>query len=44
MNSDHFKQAQNDLPQHLNETPKIVNFSLPQDDWSRLGEMEVGSA
>ncbi len=41
VNSDHFKQAQNDLPKHLNETPKIVNFSLPQDDWSRLGEMEV---
>jgi quinol monooxygenase YgiN len=44
VNSDHFKKAQNDLPQHLNETPKIVNLSLPQDDWSRLGEMEVPSA
>ncbi|HWC78522.1 MAG TPA: putative quinol monooxygenase [Pseudonocardiaceae bacterium] len=39
--SDHFKKAQQTLPPHLVETPKIVNFSVPQDDWSRLGEMEV---
>ena len=39
--SDHFKQAQEDLPPHLQETPKIVNFDVPQDDWSRLGELEV---
>jgi quinol monooxygenase YgiN len=41
VNSEHFKKAQSDLPQHLLETPKIVNFEVPQDDWSRLGEMEV---
>jgi len=39
--SDHFKQAQQDLPQHLVKTPQIVNFSVPQDDWSELGEMAV---
>jgi quinol monooxygenase YgiN len=39
--SEHFKQAQRDLPQHLVETPRIVNFSVPQDDWSLLGEMAV---
>jgi quinol monooxygenase YgiN len=39
--SDHFRTAQQTLPPHLAETPRIVNFSLPQDDWSRLGEMEV---
>ncbi|MGN6089256.1 MAG: putative quinol monooxygenase [Actinomycetes bacterium] len=39
--SDHFKQAQQDLPQHLQETPRIVNFSVPQDGWSELGEMAV---
>jgi quinol monooxygenase YgiN len=45
VNSAHFKKAQSDLPPHLLETPKIVNFEVPQDDWSRLGEMEVpGSA
>ena len=43
--SDHFKQAQADLPPHLVETPKIVNFEVEGTDWSRLGEMEVpGSA
>lgn len=44
VNSDHFKKAQSTLPQHLNETPKIVNFEIDQDDWSRLGEMEVPSS
>lgn len=39
--SDHFKQAQTTLPPYLVETPKVVNFSLPQDDWSLLGEMAV---
>jgi quinol monooxygenase YgiN len=44
VNSDHFKKAQSDLPRHLNETPKIVNFELDQDDWSELGEMKVPSS
>ena len=39
--SDHFKTAQRTLPPHLTETPRIVNFSVPQDDWSLLGEMAV---
>ena len=42
--SDHFRAAQSSLPQHLVETPQIVNFTLPQDDWSRLGEMEVAES
>jgi quinol monooxygenase YgiN len=41
VNSDHFKKAQRTLPQHLAETPRIVNFTVPQDDWSELGEMAV---
>jgi quinol monooxygenase YgiN len=41
VNSDHFKAAQRDLPPHLAETPRIVNFSVPQDDWSELGELRV---
>ena len=40
--SDHFRQAQTDLPPALVETPQIVNFQVEGDDWSRLGEMEVG--
>ena len=39
--SEHFKQAQADLPQYLVETPRIVNVSIPGEEWSRLGEMEV---
>ncbi len=39
--SEHFKAAQQELPRYLAETPKIVNAVLEQDDWSRLGEMEV---
>jgi quinol monooxygenase YgiN len=39
--SDHFKQAQQDLPPHLAETPRIVNFTVPGTEWSELGEMAV---
>jgi len=39
--SDHFKKAQQTLPPHLAETPRIVNVTVAQDDWSRLGEMAV---
>ena len=39
--SAHFKQAQLTLPPHLLETPKVVNFEVPGDEWSSLGEMSV---
>ncbi|MEW9548198.1 putative quinol monooxygenase [Nonomuraea sp. NPDC050783] len=39
--SPHFKQAQEALPRHLAETPRIVNATLAQDGWSELGEMAV---
>src|SRR6478752_2692372 len=39
--SAHFRQAQADLPQYLEETPRIVNFQVPGTDWSELGEMRV---
>jgi quinol monooxygenase YgiN len=39
--SDHFRNAQQTLPPHLVETPRIVSVTVPQDDWSRLGEMAV---
>jgi quinol monooxygenase YgiN len=42
VNSDHFKQAQADLPQYLQATPKIVSQNLEnQDDWNELGELAV---
>lgn len=37
----HFKAAQRDLPRHLQQTPKIIHFEVPQDDWSELGELAV---
>ena len=39
--SDHFKKAQQTLPQYLVQTPRIVNATVPQDGWSLLGEMAV---
>jgi quinol monooxygenase YgiN len=39
--SAHFKQAQQELPQYLVATPKIVSQTVDQDDWSELGEMAV---
>jgi quinol monooxygenase YgiN len=42
--SEHFANARKEFPVHLVETPRIVNMSIPQDDWSRLGEMEVPDA
>lgn len=39
--SEHFKQAQQDLPPHLAETPRIVNVEVPGTEWSELGEMRV---
>jgi quinol monooxygenase YgiN len=41
VSSPHFKAAQAQLPQHLVETPRIINAMLDQDDWAELGEMAV---
>ena len=41
VSSAHFKQAQIDLPPHLEETPRIVNSQVPGEQWSELGEMAV---
>ena len=35
------RSAGQTLPPHLAATPKIVNFTIPQDDWSALGELAV---
>ncbi|HUB68822.1 MAG TPA: putative quinol monooxygenase [Acidimicrobiales bacterium] len=43
VSSTHFKQAQETLPAHLAETPRIINATIAQDDWSLLGEMAVTS-
>jgi len=41
--STHFAAACRELPRHLAETPRVVNVTVEQDDWSMLGEMEVAS-
>ena len=42
VNSQHFRDAQRDLPPHLSRTPEIVNVTVPQGGWSELGELRVG--
>jgi len=39
--SEHFKTAQQELPQYLAETPRIVNTTVPGTEWSELGELAV---
>jgi quinol monooxygenase YgiN len=39
--SAHFKEAQLTLPPHLARTPRIINATIGQDDWSLLGELAV---
>jgi len=41
--SAHFAQARRELPRHLAETPRIVNVTVPGEEWSELGEMAVPS-
>ncbi|MBX6355761.1 MAG: antibiotic biosynthesis monooxygenase [Micromonosporaceae bacterium] len=42
--SAHFKTAQQTLPAYLQETPRIINVTVPGDGWSELGEMAVDRA
>ncbi len=41
VNSAHFKQAQADLPQYVQETPLIRNMLIEGDHWDELGEFAV---
>ena len=42
VNSDHFKQALQELPQALKSTPKIISQTIDATGWSEMGEMSVG--
>ena len=42
VNSDHFKQAMQELPQALKSTPKIISQTIDGTGWSEMGEMSVG--
>ena len=44
VHSEHFRAAQRELPPYLLATPRVVNLSVPQDDWSELGELAVDPA
>ncbi len=40
--SDHFKQAMQDMPQALAQTPKIINTTIEgANEWSQVGELSV---
>jgi quinol monooxygenase YgiN len=39
--SDHFQQAQAELPRYLQETPRIINSVVDGSGWSELGELAV---
>ena len=39
--SEHFKRAIAAMPAQLAETPRLINVSIPQNDWSLMGEMQV---
>ena len=41
--SDHFKQAQADLPPYLVETPRIINTTIEGTEWGELGEFAVAT-
>ncbi len=42
VNSDHFKQAIQDMPPALAETPRIINTAIDgANDWSRMGELTI---
>lgn len=43
VSSAHFAAARKSLPPHLVETPRVINVTVPQQDWSLLGEMAVGT-
>jgi quinol monooxygenase YgiN len=39
--SDHFKNAMESLPNWLSAVPEIVNVEVPGEGWSTLSEMKV---
>ena len=40
--SDHFKRAQAELPQYVQETPRVRNMLIPGDHWDPLAEFQAG--
>ncbi|WP_104116901.1 putative quinol monooxygenase [Arthrobacter sp. B1805] len=42
VNSAHFSQAMQDMPQALVETPEIISERISAEGWGRMGELTVG--
>lgn len=41
VNSAHFSQAMQDMPQALVETPQIISERVAAEGWGRMGELTV---
>lgn len=41
VSSEHFKKMQQEFPQYLAATPRIVSRQVEGDDWDTMGELEV---
>ena len=39
VNSEHFRTAMAWMPDAIAETPEIIHVEVPQDGWSRMGEL-----
>lgn len=42
VNSPHFATMQQDFPQYLSATPKIISRQIDGDGWEEMGELQVG--
>ncbi|GAA4284104.1 putative quinol monooxygenase [Brevibacterium daeguense] len=42
VNSDHFKKMQQEFPQYLVSTPKIISRKVEGSGWDEMGEISVG--
>ncbi|GAA1145241.1 putative quinol monooxygenase [Ornithinicoccus hortensis] len=42
VNSAHFAKMQQDFPQYLAATPKIISRQIDGDGWDEMGELQVG--
>jgi quinol monooxygenase YgiN len=41
VNSEHFQQAMQQMPEALVETPRIISRQIEGKDWDRMGELAV---
>ncbi|WP_054953028.1 putative quinol monooxygenase [Flaviflexus massiliensis] len=41
VNSPHFKKMQEEFPQYLSATPKIISRQIDGDGWDEMGELAV---